>query len=103
MINAGIDYKTAISFMYQPAMDNLVKYWNESQSFANSEYINPLSKALDDAATALGITTDGKNMSDLASAVYRKYNEKGYITNVYGDVGFPIIDRELNVNDLVMK
>ena len=97
MINAGIDYKTAISFMYQPAMDNLVKYWNESQSFANSEYINPLSKALDDAATALGITTDGKNMSDLASAVYRKYNEKGYITNVYGDVGFPIIDRELNV------
>ena len=96
MINAGIDYKTAISFMYQPAMDNLVKYWNESQSFANSEYINPLSKALDDAATALGITTDGKNMSDLASAVYRKYNEKGYITNVYGDVGFPIIDRELN-------
>ena len=97
MINAGIDYKTAISFMYQPAMDNLVKYWNESQSFANSEYINPLSKALDDAATALGITTDGKNMSDLASAVYRKYNEKGYITNVYGDVDFPIIDRELNV------
>ena len=97
MINAGIDYKTAISFMYQPAMDNLVKYWNESQSFANSEYINPLSKALDDAATALGITTDGKNMSDLASAVYRKYNEKGYITNVYGDIGFPIIDRELNV------
>ena len=97
MINAGIDYKTAISFMYQPAMDNLVKYWNESQSFANSEYINPLSKALDDAATALGITTDGKNMSDLASAVYHKYNEKGYITNVYGDVGFPIIDRELNV------
>ena len=96
MINAGIDYKTAISFMYQPAMDNLVKYWNESQSFANNEYINPLSKALDDAATALGITTDGKNMSDLASAVYRKYNEKGYITNVYGDVGFPIIDRELN-------
>ena len=96
MINAGIDYKTAISFMYQPAMDNLVKYWNESQSFANSEYINPLIKALDDAATALGITTDGKNMSDLASAVYRKYNEKGYITNVYGDVGFPIIDRELN-------
>lgn len=97
MINAGIDYKTAISFMYQPAMDNLVKYWNESQSFANSEYINPLSKALDDAATALGITTDDKNMSDLASAVYRKYNEKGYITNVYGDVSFPIIDRELNV------
>lgn len=97
MINAGIDYKTAISFMYQPAMDNLVKYWNESQSFANSEYINPLSKALDDAATALGITTDGKNMSDLASAVYHKYNEKGYITNVYGDVSFPIIDRELNV------
>lgn len=97
MINAGIDYKTAISFMYQPAMDNLVKYWNESQSFANSEYINPLSKALDDAATALGITTDGKNMSDLASTVYHKYNEKGYITNVYGDVGFPIIDRELNV------
>lgn len=97
MINAGIDYKTAISFMYQPAMDNLVKYWNESQSFANNEYINPLIKALDDAATALGITTDGKNMSDLASAVYRKYNEKGYITNVYGDVGFPIIDRELNV------
>lgn len=96
MINAGIDYKTAISFMYQPAMDNLVKYWNESQSFANNEYINPLIKALDDAATALGITTDGKNMSDLASAVYRKYNEKGYITNVYGDVGFPIIDRELN-------
>lgn len=97
MINAGIDYKTAISFMYQPAMDNLVKYWNESQSFANNEYINPLIKALDDAATALGITTDGKNMSDLASAVYRKYNEKGYITNVYGDVDFPIIDRELNV------
>ena len=96
MINAGIDYKTAISFMYQPAIDNLVKYWNESQSFANNEYINPLIKALDDAATALGITTDGKNMSDLASAVYRKYNEKGYITNVYGDVGFPIIDRELN-------
>ena len=97
MINAGIDYKTAISFMYQPAMDNLVKYWNESQSFANNEYINPLTKAIDDAATALGITTDGKNMSDLASAVYRKYNEKGYITNVYGDVGFPIIDKELNV------
>lgn len=97
MINAGIDYKTAISFMYQPAMDNLVKYWNESQSFANNEYINPLTKALDDAATALGITTEGKNINDLASAVYRKYNEKEYITNVYGDVGFPIIDRELNV------
>jgi hypothetical protein len=97
MINAGIDYKTAISFMYQPAMDNLVKYWNESQSFANSEYINPLTKALDDAATALGITTEGKNINDLANAIYRKYNEKGYITRVYNDVGFPIIDRELNV------
>lgn len=97
MINAGIDYDTAISFMYQPAMDNLVKYWNEGQSFVNSTYINPLRNVLDDAATALGITTDGKSLSDLAGAVYRKYNGKEYITKTYGDVGFPIIDYNLNI------
>lgn len=97
MINAGIDYKTAISFMYQPAMDNLVKYWNESQSFANSETINPLTKALEDAATALGINAEDKSISDLIGIVYRKYNGRNYIDETYNSIKFPTIDKELNI------
>ena len=46
IVDLGSNYDTAIGFMWQPAIDMIVKHWKQGNSVASDKYINPITEAI---------------------------------------------------------
>lgn len=67
LIDLGIDYETAIAFLQQPAVTEIVKAYNEINSVYANVQGRPIEVALARIVKAAGINNNGKPISDRTS------------------------------------
>lgn len=93
MTIAGIDFDTALSMLYQPIMDKLIRNINENEGFGVKSKFNPLITTFVDLAKSYGIKTTN-SINSVISVLDAKFGEA--IEQTYGDRHNPAIDAELN-------
>lgn len=72
LLDVGTDYLTAIAFLQQPAITEIVNAYNETNSVYTEINGNPIYIAINRIANKLGITIDGKPINDNTS-IYSVY------------------------------
>lgn len=65
--NIGSDYKTAISFMMQPGVTEVVNAYNRNKSIYSKTYENPTNSAIRSIAKQLGLKTDKASIQFIES------------------------------------
>lgn len=83
LVDVGIDYKTAISFLRQPAITEIVKAYNENKSaFIQGNY-NPIDTAIKRIANKLDIKIGGKLVNDNTSIKDIMYELSNQYDNIF--------------------
>lgn len=72
LVDLGIDYRTAIAFLQQPAITEIVNAYNETNSVYSDITGNPIHIAINRIAAKLGITVNGQPITD-STSVYSVY------------------------------
>lgn len=93
MTIAGIDFDTALSMLYQPIMDKLVRNVNENQGFGVKSGLDPLVTTFVDLAKANGVETSN-SINAVISALDTKFGDE--IERIYGNRHNPPINIEMN-------
>lgn len=60
LLNMGMDFKTAIVFMMQPGVSDIVRYYTENKSIFSDEVGNPIHKAIRNIAMELGLNVNSR-------------------------------------------
>lgn len=78
LVNAGSDYKTALSFIMQPGITEITKAYNANNSvFNDGRKINPIHEAIKNIASRLDIEVDeDAPITALLAAVNKKYGKE---------------------------
>lgn len=97
MSMAGIDYDTALSILYQPIIDTLVRNVNESQGFGVKSGSNPLVETFVSIAERAGIK-NANNINTVISRFEELYRDD--IAARYGNTAHPIINKTENARRL---
>lgn len=72
LVDLGIDFQTAIAFLQQPAITEIVEAYNETNSVYSETSGNPIYIAINRIAVKLGVTINGKPITDNTS-IYSVY------------------------------
>ena len=101
LANLGIDYRTSLSFMMQPAITRIVDAQKNNNSVYNEKYTeNPIHKAISDIAKELGINvSDRTPITAIVASINSKYNDA--FNKIFRQKGDEAIKISLNTEDAV--
>ena len=99
LVNLGIDYRTSLSFIMQPAITRIVNAQKNNNSVYNEGYTeNPIHRAISDIAKELGIEVSNRTpITAILASINSKYNDA--FNKIFRQKGDEAIKISLNVDD----
>lgn len=93
LVNLGINYRTAIGFIGQPAITRILNYYNKNKSIFSERRVDVINDTLKDIARDLGITA---NFNTPIQTVVSEFNKR--YKSVVNDLFRQENDKEINVS-----
>lgn len=94
LIDVGIDYDTAIAYLMQPGITNIVDAYFETKSIYINSSSNPVQTAIKRVASSLGLTVGGRLINDTTpnSLVSKAIASDGRLQQAFSDLFGAFLD-----------